>query len=302
MTGRYPDWTSDGADWPNRSASRFVDAAHHRWHVQDMGPERARAGGRAPVCLLIHGTGAATHSWRGVMPLLARDWRVIAIDLPGHGFTRTSYARPVTLPAMAAALAALLDEMEVAPDIIVGHSAGVAIAAQFLLDRRLAVPLVGFTPALLPFPGIAARLFPTLARMLFTNPFVSIIFARLAARPGETRRFLERSTGSRIDAEGVGLYQRLFSHSGHCDGAIRMMANWQLEPLRVALPRLRAPTLLVWGGRDSAIPASSVAGPAALIPGCQLRELPTLGHLAHEEDPVLAASIIAEFARDHASA
>lgn len=302
MTSRYPDWNSDGADWPNRSASRFVDAAHHRWHLQDVGPEGGGVGGRPPVCLLIHGTGAATHSWREVMPLLAQDWRVIAFDLPGHGFTRTSYARPVTLPAMAAALGTLLDAMEVTPDVIVGHSAGVAIAAQLMLDRNLVVPLVGFTPALLPFPGMAARLFPTLARMLFTNPFVSIIFARLAARPGESRRFLERSTGSRIDAEGVGLYQRLFSHSGHCDGAIRMMANWQLEPLRDALPRLHAPTLLLAGARDSAIPVSAVAGAAALIPGCQLRELPALGHLAHEEDPALAASIIAKFARDHASA
>lgn len=301
MSSRYPDWAKDGVDWPNRPASRFVDAAHYRWHVQDMGPAQGDAEGRAPVCLLIHGTGAATHSWRGVMPLLAEHWRVIAIDLPGHGFTRGNFARSVTLPAMTASLGELLDVLDVNPDLIVGHSAGVAIAAQLLLDRNLAIPLVGLTPALLPFPGIAARLFPTLARVLFTNPFVSIIFSRLAARPGETRRFLERSTGSRIDADGAQLYQRLFSHSGHCDGAIRMMANWQLEPLRDALPRLRSPTLLLWGGRDNAIPPSAVAGAASLIPDCEARELPGLGHLAHEEDPALAASLIAEFAQNHAT-
>jgi magnesium chelatase accessory protein len=135
--------------------------------------------------------------------------------------------------------------------------------------------------------------------MLFTNPFVSIIFSRLAARPGEARRFLERSTGSRIDVEGTRWYQRLFSHSGHCDGAIRMMANWQLEPLRDALPRLRSPMLILWGGRDNAIPPSAVTGAAALIPDCEARELPGLGHLAHEEDPALAASLIAQFARNH---
>lgn len=74
-------WERDGADWPNRAASRFVTASGLTWHVQAMGaPE-------APVLLLLHGTGAATHSWAGLAPLLAARFRVIAPDLPGHGFT-----------------------------------------------------------------------------------------------------------------------------------------------------------------------------------------------------------------------
>ncbi|MDU3043759.1 MAG: alpha/beta hydrolase, partial [Bradyrhizobium sp.] len=59
-----PNWSVDGKDWPNRAASRFVDAAGLRWHVQMMG--------EGPVALLAHGTGAATHSWRDLAPLLAR--------------------------------------------------------------------------------------------------------------------------------------------------------------------------------------------------------------------------------------
>ncbi|TJW92291.1 alpha/beta hydrolase, partial [Neisseria gonorrhoeae] len=46
-----PNWSVDGKDWPNRAASRFVDAAGLRWHVQMMG--------EGPVALLAHGTGAA---------------------------------------------------------------------------------------------------------------------------------------------------------------------------------------------------------------------------------------------------
>ena len=61
--GYYLDWATDGADWPNREASRFVEAAGLRWHVQVMGA--------GPVLLLLHGTGASTHSWRDVMPKLA---------------------------------------------------------------------------------------------------------------------------------------------------------------------------------------------------------------------------------------
>ncbi len=291
MSGRYPDWAVDGADWPNRDVSAFVDSGGYRWHVQRMG--------QGSICLLLHGTGAATHSWRELLPLLAQDFDVIAIDLPGHGFTKAKRMGRVSLEGMAGSIGTLLDTLEVAPDLIVGHSAGVAIAIQMMLDRQWHTPLIGFTPALMPFPGLAARLFPTLAKMLFTNPFVSVIFSRLAARPGETRKFLSRSTGSRIDAAGERFYRRLFSKSGHCDGAIRMMANWRLEPLRDRLPALAAPVLLVIGGDDSAIPKSAVLGAAALIPGCATQELTGLGHLAHEEDAARVADIVAAFAKAH---
>lgn len=290
---RYPDWGRDGADWPNRDASRFVEADGYRWHVQDMGPDKRT---NAPVCLLLHGTGAATHSWRGVLPLLAKHYRVIAMDLPGHGFTRPTLARRATLPGMAASVGVLLDELGAVPDVIVGHSAGTAIGLQLLLDRGWQVPVVGFTPALTPFPGLAARLFPALAKILFTNPFVAIIFARLASGPGEAAKFLQRATGSKIDADGERFYQRLFRTSGHCDGAIRMMANWQLEPLQARLGNVTAPVLLVHAARDTAIPEKAVLTAAALIPGCQTRRV-ELGHLAHEEAPAEAATIITAFAK-----
>ncbi len=296
MTDRYLNWANDGADWPHHEASRFVAADGYQWHVQEMGAADA------PPCLLLHGTGAATHSWRGVMPLLAAQYRVVAVDLPGHGFTKPNNARKVTLDGMAASLAALLSELAVAPALIVGHSAGAAIGAQMILDQKWRAPLVGFTPALMPFPGLAARLFPQLAKMLFTNPFISIIFSRMARSPGEAVKFLKRATGSHIDAAGGLYYTRLFGTSGHCDGAIRMMANWQLEPLRDRLVTLQSPVLLVHAANDAAIKKDAVLAAAALIPGCEVHEMAGLGHLAHEEDPGQAAGIIAEFMARHIAA
>ena len=290
MSRRYPEWTIDGQDWPNHAASRFVEADHYKWHVQRMGPKKKGA----PVCLLIHGTGAATHSWRDRMPLLAEEYDVIAMDLPGHGFTRPTSARQVSLPKMAASIGLLLEEMEAYPALVVGHSAGAAIGLQLMLD-----PLVGLNPALMPFPGLAAKLFPQLAKMLFTNPFVSRIFARWARYPGETSKFLRRSTGSRIDAAGALYYGRLFSHSGHCDGAIRMMANWRLEDLQGRLPDIDQPVMLVHGQHDSAIPRSAVQRAAEQIPRCVIEEVANLGHLAHEEDPERLADLIRAFAKPH---
>ena len=293
MSRRYPEWTIEGQDWPNHKASRFVEADRYKWHVQRMGP--AKPG--APVCLLLHGTGAATHSWRDLMPLLAIEYDVIAMDLPGHGFTRPTTARQVSLPNMAVSIGLLLEELEASPALIVGHSAGAAIGIQLMLDKCWKIPLVGLNPALMPFPGLAAKLFPQLAKMLFTNPFVSRIFARWARYPGETEKFLRRSTGSRIDAAGALYYGRLFSHSGHCDGAIRMMANWRLEELQKRLSEIETPVLLVHGQKDNAIPRSAVQKAAEMIPQSKIEEVSNLGHLAHEEDPERLADIILKFAK-----
>lgn len=294
MSGRYPDWNTDGRNWPNRAASQFVEADGYHWHVQSMGPDHPTA----PVCVLIHGTGAATHSWRDLMPRLAQDFRVIAMDLPGHGFTRPNFKRRVTLPLMAGSIVALLDELDARPDLIVGHSAGAAIGMQMMLDRGWKVPLVGLNPALMPFPGLAAKLFPQLAKVLFTNPLVSQIFARMARYPGAVERFLGKATGSTIDRAGLKQYEILMSRSGHCDGAIRMMASWRLEPLQARMQELTGPVLLVHAAGDTAIPRSAVKGAADLIPRCTFEELKGVGHLAHEERPEQVAQMIGAFVAD----
>ena len=290
---RVPRWPVEGRDWPNRAASRFVETPRLRWHVQVMGPPA----GQAPVVLLIHGTGAATHSWRDLAPRLAERFTLVAPDLPGHGFTTGRPAAGMTMPAMARAVAALLVALELEPAMIVGHSAGAAIGIRMALDH-LAGPcaLVGLDAALLPFPGLGAKLFPTLARMLFVNPVAPHLFARIARTPGETARFLARSTGSRIDPGGIDFYQRLFATPTHCAGAIAMMADWDLAALKRDLPRLAAPLLLIHGGADSAIPPINAREAAALVPHASVEVVPGLGHLAHEERPDEIARLITAFA------
>ncbi len=291
-----PRWDREGRDWPNRATSRFVQAGPMRWHVQSVGPDDA------PVMMLLHGTGAATHSWRDLAPILAAGYRVIAPDLPGHGFTAGRPPGGLTMAAMAGATGDLIRALDCAPAIIVGHSAGAAIAIRMVLDG-IAAPraIVGLGAALLPIPGLAGVLFPSLARMLFVNPLAPHLFARMARTPGETARFLARSTGSRIDAPGIACYERLFATSGHCAGAIGMMAAWDLPGLRRDLARhpglAGVPLLLVHGAGDAAI-ALADARAAAALTQARLVELPGLGHLAHEEQPGEIAGLITGFATE----
>jgi magnesium chelatase accessory protein len=288
-----PRWQVEGRDWPNRAHSRFVNAAGLHWHVQIMGPEDA------PVLLLLHGTGTATHSWRKLAPLLATRFRVVAPDLPGHGFTTGRPVGGLTMTGMARALGELMTVLGLDAAIIAGHSAGAAIAIRMVLDGH-ATPraIVGLNAALLPFPGVAGTLFPSLAKLLFVNPLAPHVYARMARVPGGTARFLARSTGSRIDAEGVACYERLLATPGHCEGAITMMANWDLPTLKRDLARLRIPLLMIHGAADPAIPLASAREAAALIGTARLASLPGLGHNAHEEKPDDVASLMTGFAEE----
>ncbi|QYU68000.1 bifunctional hydroxymethylpyrimidine kinase/phosphomethylpyrimidine kinase [Leptolyngbya sp. 15MV] len=147
--------------------------------------------------------------------------------------------------------------------------------------------------------NVVAELFPALAKALFVNPFAPRIFARIARVPGETGRFLARSTGSRIDAEGLRCYETLLGNSRHCRGALDMMASWDLERLDRALPGVANPVLLVHSHGDSAIPLASVQKAAARLRDCTLEVTPSLGHLAHEEDPGHYARRIIAYAGSH---
>ena len=283
--GYYLDWATDGRDWPNHAASRFVEAAGMRWHVQVMGS--------GPALLLLHGTGAATHSWRDVMPRLAPHYTVVALDLPGHAFTQPPSKNSLSLPGMAAAVASLLRTLKVDPVRAVGHSAGAAVLVRMAVERLFAPEdIISFNGAFFPITGVAGQFFSPLARTFASATIVRKMFARMADRKAVER--LLRDTGSNIDAEGITLYQQLFSNEGHIAGTLGMMAAWDLHWVPQDLKNMPLPMTLVFASGDRTIPPARAAEAAKLVPHARLVEIKGLGHLAHEEDPAGAAAIIAD--------
>ncbi len=280
------DWDRDGRDWPHREASRLVQAAGTTWHVQRMG--------RGPTLLLVHGTGSSTHSWRGLMPILAARHDVVALDLPGHGFSQPLLGSG-GLAGFAAALAALLDAIEAAPTLGVGHSAGAAILVRMSLDGLFRPRgIVGLNPALLPFRGVAAHVLGPLARLLAFNPFVPRMVSASLDRRGAERMI--RNTGSTIDSAGVDLYARLVADPDHVAGALAMMAGWDLDALAAALPRLAPPLHQIVGGNDRAVPPDQAERVRDILPSATVSYVRGLGHLAHEEAPDRIAALVEAFA------
>lgn len=291
-----PFWSREGLDWPNRAASRFVDAAGLTWHVQVTRPPAAR--GTAPVLLLLHGTGAATHSWAGLLPLLQDHFTLVAPDLPGHGFTGAPPPQHLNLPDMAAAVAALLARLDLAPSIGVGHSAGAAILARMALDGAIAPRvLVSLNGVLLPLGRMRASWFAPATKRLARGAAVPRLVASRARRDPASVARLAASTGSRLKPQQVEWYRRLVGCPGHVSAALNMMANWDLVPLQQALPELAAELVLIGCSEDHTVSCAEAARVHAMLPRSRLLTLGGLGHLAHEEEPAAVAAHIIDAAQ-----
>jgi magnesium chelatase accessory protein len=284
------DWARDLKDWPLSHLSHRIRHRPHDWHVQETG--------EGPTLLLLHGAGATTHSWRDVIPPLAARHHVVALDLPGHGFTRPGSRTRFGLTKTAEDIATLCDAQGWQPEGIIGHSAGGAVALD-LATRLTATDgspprLVGINAALDRFEGVASWLFPALAKMLALNPLTSYAFAMGGARPDRARNVIG-STGSALSEESLSYYARLLSDRDHIDGTLQMMANWNTDALWQRMGDITAPCLLITGEKDKAVPPDVSVRAAQKLPNAETRQLAGLGHLAHEEEPERVAKLILDF-------
>ncbi|MDP5086656.1 MAG: alpha/beta fold hydrolase [Yoonia sp.] len=278
-------WPADAKDWPLAEYSRQVLHRPHRWHVQEAGT--------GPTILLIHGAGGATHSFRGLLPILAKTHQVVAVDLPGQGFTQLGAQQRCGLDHMAEDLLSLCRSESWEPEMIVAHSAGAAIALRLWeLGLHPSKGIVGINAALGNFKGMAGWLFPVMAKALAITPFSASIFAGTTTR--NAVRNLLRGTGSTLDQQGLELYYRLATDKAHVDGTLSMMAQWKLDGLLSRLGQIDAPVQLITGLSDVAVPPQVSRDAATVLPNALLTELANLGHLAHEEDPETIARLILE--------
>jgi magnesium chelatase accessory protein len=270
-------------DWPHAEHSRFVEAARITWHIQSMG--------QGPDILLIHGTGASTHSWRDVMPLLATTHKVHAIDLPGHGFTSQPDAQGRSLNGMVQGVVQLLRTLNITPEIVAGHSAGAAILARMCAMNHIAPErFVSFNGAFFPIAGIAGAVFSPIAKTIAAIPFMPNLFARMADTNAVSR--LMADTGSKLSPDALALYQKLFRSPAHIEATLGMMAAWDLSEMTQDLSRLKTRTIFVAAQNDKTIPPAVAHKAAALTPQAQVVTVAHYGHLMHEEDPKQAADII----------
>lgn len=273
--------------WPNSELSRRGQGPVHRWHIQETGAGK--------MVLMLHGAGGSTHSYADLIPMLAQSHHIVALDLPGQGFTQLGARHRSGLDQMAEDIAKLCDQEGWIPDVIIGHSAGAAVALRLaeedLSPRGQAPLIIGINAALAQFTGLAGLVFPMMAKVLAAVPFTASLFSGASNRPDRIKALIS-STGSQLDADGLELYRRLVADRNHVDGTLLMMAQWALDPLLVRLPNHPSTVHFIVGDKDATVPPEVSEKVTSRMRNATLHHFAELGHLAHEEDPEGFARLI----------
>jgi len=226
------------------------------------------------------------------MSLMSQRYRVIALDLPGHGFSEPPRGLRLTLPFVSKRVGVALQQEGILPEIVCGHSAGAAVLARMILDDRITPRvLISLNGAFFPFKGMAGALFPPMARLLFINPIMPWFLAGQAQRIRNVERLLQ-SQGDPLSQADVDLYARLLRYPGHIEGAMAMMAHWELRPLLDDLHDLSVPLHAIAGDRDRSVAPSDADEICHYVPNGTVHHLVGVGHLAHEHDPERVAQLM----------
>lgn len=255
--------------------------------------------GQGEVLLLIHGMAGSSQTWREILPRLAKNYRVIAPDLLGHGQSakpRTDYS----LGAFAVGLRDLLDELEVDSATIVGQSLGGGIAMQFLYQhpdycQRLILISSG---GLGQDVGLILRLLSAPGAELV----MPVIAPRFVLRAGDSVKSWLSSMGLR-SPRGAEIWS---AYSSFSDAAtrdsflrtLRSVVDYRGQSVS-ALNRLQLredlPTLAIWGEDDAIIPVDHAYAALEMRPDCRLEVLPGVGHFAQVEAPAQVVDLIDDF-------
>lgn len=261
-----------------------VAGVRHPVHVREDGP----AG--APVLVLLHGFSGSLHWFDLVVPRLVDRYRLVRVDLLGHGSTG---GRPADAPAQARMVSAVLDALEVSDATIVGHSFGADVAVE-LAERS---PRVSRLVIVAQAPDYSDATLPRVG-WLMTVPVVSAVLGRtlqLAALVVGTSSALGRGhpAGRELARQGLLDFRALRI------GMFRVVLvarrdRMARRPLDAQVRAAGKPTLVILGGRDHFYGARSE--PRYRAAGAEVRVLPDSGHSPMVERPEESAALIAAFA------
>jgi 3-oxoadipate enol-lactonase len=246
-----------------------------------------RSGAGAPL-LLLHGALVDRDFWRERIPGLATAYDVIACDLPGHGAAPRLNA-PTSIAAMAEAVLATMDALDLAEATIVGHSLGGMVAQELALsapERVRALVLVdtwsrprGYLGELLPFRTVylhwALRAFPT-------AQLIELMAAGVASRTPAIAEYARQAMSSHSTDHAAFLH--IWDAATDFDSHAR-------------LDQISCPTLVV--ASDSYIFTTVQAQRiAAGIPAARLEVIPDSGHWVSWDNPAAFDAAVLEFLRE----
>jgi pimeloyl-ACP methyl ester carboxylesterase len=259
------------------ASQTFEPSPGVRVHFTDEGVRSGR------TLILVHGFAASVHAWRPWIDRLAKDYRLVAIDLPGHGLTQTPAGYRATLEGNAQLVEDLTAHLGIDRFVLVGNSMGGAVSMAYAMEHSKRLQgLVLVSPAGWPGerggpPGGFSLLSSDAGRFV-----LKLLDPRIVVGGGLKSAYVEDAlvTDAVIDR-----YAELALGEGHRD--VLLTQRSQAEPpwTPASFAAIRTPTLVMVGEKDALIPPTNGRSLAGAIPGAYLVTYPEGGHLPMEQLP-----------------
>jgi pimeloyl-ACP methyl ester carboxylesterase len=271
-------------------------AAQHRLRIDGREVNYCELG-EGPAILWIHGLGASWQSWLENMPEFARDHRVVAMDLPGFGYSEMPDGE-ISIEYYARWTCRLLDELGIESAAVVGNSMGGFVGAELAIRAPERVQRLVVVSAAI-FWQERRRAQPLLRLARLSDAMVARALTR-ATDDIATRRRLRvwalASAGFRyphlISPE---LAHEMVRSARRTDGFLPALEALADYPLEEELPKISSPTLIVWGEHDQLVPARDAERLEELIPGARREVFERTGHVAMLERPERFNRLLRDF-------
>lgn len=246
-------------------------------HLRDEGPRDA------PVLLLLHGSNAMLQTWDGWARRLTPRYRVIRFDFLGHGLTGAHAPSGYSHVAYANLVDRIVARLGVGRFIIVGNSMGGNVA--WIYAHRHPEKLAGLVlvdASGQPEPG--ERDLPLGFRIAQT-PVLRDVMLHITPRSMIEEGLRKSVTNaSVVTPANIDRYWELLRYPGNRQATLDRFTTPRDRTITGA-PRLRVPTLIMWGADDKLIPVSSASWFKAQVPDAKLIVYRGVGHLMMEEIP-----------------
>jgi pimeloyl-ACP methyl ester carboxylesterase len=268
--------------------SIFVNVAGMSVHLRDEGPRTDRK----PI-VLLHGTSSSLHTWEGWAQALKNKHRVIRFDLPGFGLTGPSPENIYTIESYSQFVIDVLDKLRVESCVLAGNSFGGYVSwvtAAMYPDRVKAIILVDasgykFKPASVPIGFRIARM-PVLNRLAANILPRSLIESSLKNVYGDP---------GKVNSDLIDLYFDIAVRKGNRHALLERFKQSSTGEMAHRINEIKAPTLILWGGRDRLIPLEIGKRFNRDIANSQLVIFDNLGHVPQEEDPIRTVAEVDTF-------
>ncbi len=287
-------WMDCVGELPYPEASRFAVVDGARLHYQDFGELGA------PALLLLHGYCSSSYTWKDVVePLAAAGYRVIAPDLKGFGFSEKPADRRYHVQDQAQIVIGLLDRLGIETAIFVGNSFGgaVSLACALMWSPRVSgLILIDAAYNDAPLQQYPFSLYAQIARTWLVGE-VTVPLLMSSRQTSETllRGFFHDQRA--VTPERIAAYFRALRTVEGQRAALATARQWDLNWIEQELDGIAAPTLLIWGEYDRAIPVALGARLLARLPQAEFVVIPNCGHIPEEERPAETAALILDFCR-----